>query len=179
MKTEQVDALGRGWFPREGNKIYHRNMMRYGFVVSVHQTADAPATITVVLEPDDEDAAATPWQHLECEVDEIERDTRDDFDPREFASILQSLSLREAGVLVLENLAFLASARAEVRSLEDLSGALLRKANAARFSATARAAAGQYEESELEAKRADDLRSMAAAAELVLRGPAEGSADEP
>lgn len=163
--NSQVDSTGHGWFPRAGDLVRDREMHRRGIVLAVRQHASAPAVVTVSLDADEGDPAATPWQTFERDVEQLERDTRDDVEVPALAAI--EFTLEEAAARVLADVQVLGPLRARVQSNEELVAVLEIEATRCLRVADATIAAHRYDLAARERDRAWELRELAAAVRTI------------
>lgn len=162
----QVDCTGHRWFPQVGDQIRDVQMSRYGVVLDVRQHADAPAVVTVSLEGDAEDPAATPWQVFERGVEHLERDTRNDVEVPALREITMELS--EAAARVLADVQLLGQLRARVATSDELVGVLEIEAQRCMRVGDAAIAMHRYDIATRERERATHLRWLAAAVRMVI-----------
>lgn len=162
----QVDCTGHRWFPQVGDQIRDVQMMRYGVVLDVRQHAEAPAVVTVSLEGDDEDPAATPWQVFERGVEHLERDTRNDVEVPALREI--TMELGEASARVLADVQLLGQLRSRVATSDELVGVLEIEAQRCLHVGEAAIAVHRYDVAARERERACQLRWLAAAVRTVI-----------
>lgn len=162
-----VDSVARRWFPRVGDQVMDIEMLRYGVVLDVRQTASAPATVTVCLEPDAGEAGAGDWHVFERGVEQLERDIRNDVTPPSFEEL--KLTVDEAAVIVLGACVELALYRARVSTSDELASALQADADRAARLARAHADQGRYDMAARELEVFDHLRTLCVAVRTIAR----------
>lgn len=161
IELSMVDGTGHAWRPREGDLVRETESGRYGVVLEVRQTANAPAYAQVALTDD-----ARAWSVVEVGVEQLERDTRDDVEVPSLREI--TMELGEAAARVLGDVQLLAQLRARVATNDELVGVLEIEATRCMRVGDAAIEVHRYDIAARERERASSLRWLAAAVRTVI-----------
>jgi hypothetical protein len=160
-ELSMVDGTGHRWFPREGDLVRDTESGRYGVVLEVRQTANAPADAQVALTDD-----GRAWSVVEVNAEQLERDTRNDVEVPSLREI--TMEFGEAASRVLGDVQLLAQLRARVATDDELVGVLEIEATRCLRVGDAAIAVHRYDIAARERERASSLRWLAAAVRTVI-----------
>lgn len=163
--TDSVDSAGMRWHPRVGDRVCDRDSDRVGVVLSLHQTANAPAYAMVAFLPRD----GASYEIFECDASALVRDTSEDVLLPSFDDEETAMDLETAASILLSDITELALFRVHVDCDEALIGVLEVEAIRARRLGQAHAEAHRYDLAAREGDRFRHFRRLRAAVSKVVK----------